>query len=314
MSGDVPNDEIARLIRAALEADAKDVDVLGIESRVCEQLAQHGGDFVAQQKSRFLAALIRRTSLRVSLAAACLLVIGGVASYLLFSASPVQAYALVRSAQAALNTNTDREYIITIEHAAGLPILSSLDEARLWTRGDRYRVEFTRGDNHVLWGKDEQRRVWVVSAADKGLSFESKEIPPEVNALLSYLSLDLKHLTDQILRDCELTFSEGMQNQRKGVKTIDAIPKQKGNMVEFSAAQIDIDESNKAIRRLELSRRVNGTERGRCRFVLISEAPQTDASYRLESYLVDNATVLDKAEYYDRMVELFRIIREFPKK
>ena len=55
MSGDVPNDEIARLIRAALEADAKDVDVLGIESGVCEQLAQHGGDFVAQQKSRFWA-------------------------------------------------------------------------------------------------------------------------------------------------------------------------------------------------------------------------------------------------------------------
>ena len=132
--------------------------------------------------------------------------------------------------------------------------------------------------------------------------------------MLSYLSLDLKHLTDQILRDCELTFSEGMQNQRKGVKTIDAIPKQKGNMVEFSAVQIDIDESTKAIRRLELSRRVNGAERGRCRFVLISETPQTDASYRLASYLVDNATVLDKAKYYDRMVELFRIIREFPKK
>lgn len=313
MGGHVPDDPIARLIRATIEADAAAVDVVSLESGICERLAQRGGEYALPSTSSF-PSLWRRPALRMGLAAACLCLMLGTGGYLLLSASAVQAYDLVVSARAALGTAADREYIVSFTDADALPILSSLDEARVWTRGDRYRVQFVRGNRQILWGQDETRRLWLVANAEKGLSFQSQEVPREIAAFLQYLSLDLKDLTDQILHNCELTFSEGFRNQRKGVKTVKAVPKPTGRLVEFSAAQIEIDESTKAIRRLSLTRRVNGRDGGSCQFLLVSEASQPDESYRLDTYLAAGAVVLDQSKYYDRMVELFRVIREFPKK
>jgi hypothetical protein len=307
--GSIPNDPTARLVRAALEHDASVVDIVRMQSRIRAKLAAQG-----QDPSRFRSANVPGGVLPLAakraVLAATLLVVAGIAVYLSVSPAPVQAYSLLQSARAALAENVDREYEITFEPDAGLPMLNSLDSARLWTRGDRFRVEFVRGNHHVLWGKDDQQQLWVLCSENKALSFESNEIPAEVAALLSYLSLDVKHVTDQILHNCEVTFSEGMQNQSKRIKTLAAKPKNAGHSVEFSAAQIDIDESTLAIRRLELTRRVNDAERGRCQFVLVSEASQPDASYRLESYLAENAKVLKKSKYHDRMIELFRTIRE----
>lgn len=312
ISGSIPNDPTARLIRAALEHDASRVDIVRMQARIRAKLAAQGKTPLISPAAKVPRRALLLGAKRAVLAAT-LLVAAGLTIYLSVSPAPVQAYSLLQSARAALAENVDREYEITFEPGAGLSILHSLDRARLWTRGDRYRVEFVRGNHHLLWGKDDQQRIWILCSEDKGLSFESEEIPGEIATMLSYLSLDVKHVTDQILRDCEVSLSEGMKNQRQRVKTLDAKPKTSGNTVEFSAAQIDIDESTFAIRRLELTRRVNEAERGRCQFVLVSEAPQPDTSYRLESYLAENATVFEKSKHHARMAELFRIIRELRK-
>lgn len=315
MEGMIPDDHIARLVRAALEADARSVDTVRMQSQICERLAEQGQALAREEPARkSLAALLLRKPLRISLVAACLLVAGGFAVYLFVSTSPVQAVALVQSARLTLDSSADREYRVTFERSDNLPFLSSVDEARLWTRGDRFRVTFHRGEKSVLWGQDEQQRLWVAAARDKGLSFEAEEIPREVAGMLSYLSLDIKHMTDQILENCELTISEGMRNRRKGVTTVQATAKQGGKLVEFSTAELDIDEDTKVIRRLQLTRRVNGVDHGRCLLTLVDDRLQSDESYRLSTYLEEGAEVLDKTRYQDRMVDLFRVIREFNKK
>jgi len=307
MARDVPNDALARLIRATLDADAKEVDAIDLEARICRELADRAEKRAATRFPMNWRSKLHRTSIRVGVIAASLLVGIGVFGFLTLPTSAAHAYALVESAHQSLQEGVDREYAVTVENAPW----GSLDDARLWTRGDRYRVELQRGKRKLVWGKDEHEIVWLVCSPKKGLSFRADEIPREASALLSYLSLDLRDLTSHILHDCELTFSEGMKNRRKGIKTINAVPKSKGNVVEFSTAQVDIDESTKAIRRLELTRKVNGAEQGRYVFRWVGDNPQPDASYRLDSHLSKDAVVLDQSRFKDRMAELFRAVREF---
>lgn len=322
IAGPLPKDPIARLVRATLERDAAEVDVVRLQSAICARLAERGHELAleADRPDQDNGPTIargwfgRRLALRVSLIAASFLIALGLGGYLFVLTGPVQADALVRSAQLALKRPADREYRVAFKQAQSLPRLGAIDEARLWTRGDRYRVMFRRGQKTILWGQDEQGRLWVTASPDEGLSFDVGEMPREIQALLSYLSLDLRQITDQILEHCELTLSAGMRNQRRRVKTVRAVARQNGNRVEFNTAELDIDESTKAIRRLELTRSVNGAPRGVCLFELVDEHPQRDDSYRLQSHLAADAKVLDQRDYNDRMAELFRIIRDFSKK
>ena len=314
MRGQAPSHPIAQLVRATLEADAEEIDVVRMQSQICEKLSAQGHSITSKpQTRRTLANFVKGKAFRTSLAVAPLLMVMGLVGYLFVSTTPVKAYALVQSAQLALQSSPDREYRVSFDEGYRLPFLNSVDEVQLWTRGDRYRVILRRGDKTILWGQDENRRLWVVAPPDKGLSFEAEEIPRELAAFLSYLSLDIKRLTGQILKNCDLSYSEGMQPQRSGTKTVHATAKRDRNQVEFSAADLEIEESTKVIRRLRLTRRINGSTEGLCQFTLVDDRPQTEESYRLRAYLKESDQVLGKTKYYDRMVALFRVIEEFTK-
>lgn len=318
----ISDDQLEPLVRAALEADGRDLDVVRMLATVEARLA---AEAVAQAPADSVpgARYSRRRILQWSAAASAGLVIGaGVGGYLLMPPTPASAYSLVQSARMALPEGADRCYAIDIHAPKWWPILNEVENTRVWTRSDRYRVHMELDGKELVWGQDEQRRTWVVYSPTQGLLFESAEVPPELSAVFSFLSLDMRSLAGQILEDCDLEFAPRNGDARNGLATVAATVKpgkgaatvRKGtSVIQFDTAQLRIELKSKAIHYLELTRRVDNVEAGRFQFTLNDDQPQPDESYHLQSHLQPNAEIYDGTRRRERMQLIVRLARK-PKK
>jgi hypothetical protein len=301
---------VDRLVRAALDADASDVDVARLERAIEAQLAAEALIPAAVQlPSAQFQTPTRRLFLRSGVAAAaCLATAGGLAGYLLLTPTKANAFSLVQSAQLALAEVADRCYRVEMDAPKSWPFLRMDSSTLLWTRGDRYRVEMDRGGEPLVWGQDEKQRIWMVYSPDRGLLFETRDLPPSVHQSLSYLRLDVRRLTGAMLQDCDLKFPSDKPVRRgDAVATIAATVKHGRKSFQFEAATLDIDLLTKAVRRLELRLR-NGSEDGRIQFTFVEETPQSDDSYRLASHLLPDATILGRSRRAERQKLAMQLI------
>lgn len=315
----ISGDRLEPLVRAALEADVRELDVAQLLAQVEARLAAQGVA-VAPAEAVPGARYSRRRILQWSAAASAGLVVGaGVGGYLLLTPTPASAYSLVQSARLALPEGADRCYAIKIHAPKWWPILNEVENTRVWTRGDRYRVLMELNGQELVWGQDEQRRTWVVYSPTQGLLFESNEVPPELSAVFSFLSLDVRSLAGQILEDCDLEFAPRNGDARDGLATVSATVKpgkgavtvKKGTtVIQFHTAQLRIELKSKAIHYLELTRRVDNVEAGRFQFTLNDDQPQPDESYHLESHLQPNAEIYDGTRRRERMQLIVRLARK----
>jgi len=316
-----PENQIEPLVRAALSADSREVDV----SRVAvEILARFAAGAFAQAEPEFAAPppapvplrkrpAVRRAARWGLALAACLFAAVGLGEWFTFSATPASAYSLVESAHNVLLTSRDRCYQVEMAFPKGWLTKSSFvhsDNLKyLWTRGDRFRFAMTRGDEELIWGQDEAHRTWFALNGDQGLLFEPKELPPVVALTLAYLSVDFERLSLEILENFDLVTEESEPGGNRDIVTVLATAKPAAKDQHFQSARLEIDAASKVVRKMEVSRKVRKNETAVMTFTLLNEDSQPDASYTLEGNLPPGASVLGKDKARERARQFNKILR-----
>lgn len=304
-------DQIESLVRTALEAEGRDVDVPRLVAAIEAHLAAgRSADTVETRSARTIATWPARSRwLRWSAAAAaCLLVVAAAGVYFALEPKPASAYSLVESVHSALSQPADRCYRVDMMKVPkAWPVLTAGEQTLVWTRGDRFRVSTSTQGEDLVWGQDEQHRTWVVYDEQHGLLFEQNEIPPSLATTLSYLSLDVRLLTGQILEDFDLQLELGARGN--DFVTVRATARDTKKSRNFHSAELEIVPETKTIRHMVLTQFVNGTERAQFAFSLLGEEPLPDESYHLEAQLDADATILTAKQRRERSRKLFELLR-----
>ncbi|MBX3415687.1 MAG: hypothetical protein KF708_23585 [Pirellulales bacterium] len=306
-------DQIEPLVRAALEADGRGVDLARMLATIEARLAD--GPQVspahAPRPAGLSLPLSRAWAVRGGVAlAACLLMAAGLATYFAVSPVPASAYSIVESAHTALAPSADRCYRVDLEKLpSAWSFLTDGDQTLVWTRGDRFRVTSSQHGHELVWGQDEQERTWVVFDKKFGLVYEKHEVPKPLAATFAYLSLDVRLLTGQILEDFDLELDQGFDRRQRELVTVHAKIKKARTGYTFHSAELDIDPTSKKILHMVLSQFHGSAERGRFEFSLVAEDPQSAESYELEAYLDEDAQVLGRQRARERNRKLMELVR-----
>jgi hypothetical protein len=160
----------------------------------------------------------------------------------------------------------------------------------IWIRGNRFRVSTVSAGRQEVWGQDEQRRLWIVCGPHSGIRFEHDEVPPIFARPRAYLALDVNRLTKRFLEHFDLKIERpgGSVDETNVFVRADA----KDNASQpFNAARLEIDRKTKVIRKMELMRIVDGSERANFTFTLVDEMTQPETIYRLEDNLQPGARI-----------------------
>jgi hypothetical protein len=311
-------EQIEPLVRAALAADARKVDVARVAVEILARFA--AGDHGSAEPATWTPqpapstastglSFVRRPGARRALRwgfalAACLVAAIGLGEWFTFSATPASAYSLVESAHSVLSKSRDRCYQVEMALPKGWLSKSSFlhadDRKFVWTRGDRFRFSMFKDGEELVWGQDEGRRTWVVSSDDRGLFFEANEVPLTLALTLSYLSLDFERLSAEILENFDLAIEDPTPANGRDIVTVLATAKPAAKSQHFQSARLEIDPTTKVVRKMELSRVVRKNVNAVVTFTLINEDPQSNASYTLEGNLPQGAPVLGKEKARER--------------
>ncbi|MEX2114067.1 MAG: hypothetical protein WD845_12825 [Pirellulales bacterium] len=302
--------QIEPLVRDYLEAEGRAVDA----ARLHAEIRRRGPGAALPPDEDFLSAPGSRLGWRL-MAAACLAFILGLGGYLALSPDQASAYALVRAAESKLGNNVDRCYRIETQ----VPkiwlrtslFLHSGDETVLWTRGDRFQVTTTEGERRLVWGQDDQRRLWIVGEPQRGLQFERGEGPNTFARTRAYLGLDVRRLARRFLEQFDLQIENRKSGESGDVVFVQAKAKSLSRSQPFNSARVEIELKTKLIRKLELTRVVDGDVKAQFTFTLIDERPLPLESYRLESQLADGAEVLDARRAVERDEALRQLMAEW---
>lgn len=284
------------VVRSTLESEGRKSDLALLLERTEAKVA-HTQD---QTRSK------RRQMIRWSVAAG-IATVGAGAQFFLWSTN-ASAHSLVQSVSENLSRGVDRCFDVELSVPSGWPLLSSTHPIRIWTRGDRYRVEMNLNGRIVTWGCDEEHRLWVACGPELGLLFEAKEIPRRMAVALNHLHLDVGQLAGDLLSGYDLQYDSNRRRAR-GKATVIATAKNGKSIFRYQRAVLEIDVATKTIQSLELDQSVKGRENARCHFTFLESSLQSDDSYWLSSYINPDATVLDRKRSKDRMQELMDLVR-----
>lgn len=283
-------EEIDRLVRAALEADAREVNLAALEQSIRDRLDPQRPRTLRFQKRRILS--------YSALAAACIVLLAALGNHLLLSPTTASAYSLVSTASSALNSVQDHCYRIDEFHmpAAWLravPLLHGAEITTLWSRGDRFRAATTRQGKSTIWGQDEQGRLWCAVDGKHALRYEQDELPPRMLDVVTYLKLDLRKLMTELLSDYQL------ETESAGDEVVVIHARYRGKLQkphQFNSVRLEMERGTSLIRRMELSRKMGANEVARFAFVLVNEQPQADEFYQLQGNVEPDAVVYDRTQ------------------
>lgn len=312
----VTDEQVEPLVRSYLEHEAGDIDVQANLASIAARMANAPADATDPRTNR---RLLQHGAVRwiARLAvAACLLVAVGVGAYLAMSPEPASAYALVRDAQAAFNKPADRCYRVqTKVPRAWLnnsPFLDSGEETLVWTHGDRFRVTTLRDGQPQVWGQDAERRFWIVCDPDTGIRFERDEVPPNFARTRAYLGLDVRRLTTRLIEQFDLQIEQEGRADGKKIVVVRAKARQNRDPQPINVARLEIEAGSKVIRKMELTRIVNGVVKGSFTFTLIEMTSQPESIYQLEANIAPGAHIYgsdDANERSERLNELLEASR-----
>jgi hypothetical protein len=201
---------------------------------------------------------------------------------------------LVRDARAAHALPIDRCYQVeTIPDPEGPlmrhPLLAQTRLTRLWTRGDRFWIESTNPDRPWAWGRDDQGTVWIAAGQERGVRFERDEVPEVLGIICDVCGMRTETLLDEVLSGFELRHEAGAP---PGAQRIRAVPR--GRAAGLREAVLDVEESTRLLRRLQLQRMLGGKPLATVTCTLVESRPQADALYQLEGHLDLGAPVFDR--------------------
>jgi hypothetical protein len=289
--------EVERWVLDSLQRREREVDPARILAGVRARLAAE-----AQPPSPRSPSRLRRWLWRAALAAGVL-----VATFWGSQLGPhhVSADTLVQQALAeARHRPADRCYQVVFEWqpAAGERplLLPPPQEARVWTRGDRFWVEPVRPRGPWAWGRDEKGRYWI-AAGKFGFRFDANDVPAPLASTLEVFALQPDNILQDALAHCELSRSESAPDRH----TIQAQLKPGHKLASFRSALFELDAGSKALQRLVLSRSFQRST-ATMSFTLLESKSQPDAHYTLEHHLRPGGRVLSRDQGPLHRVDLLR--------
>ncbi len=275
----------AYLIRIEQTVDAPRMveEIVADVEGTAERLPSRGATVPsgAPHRSRHL---LRRWPYGVAAAAAILLASLWVLKLGTAQASPA---ALVREARAAHALPVDRCYLIEAEwHGAAprrdFPLIAP-DGVRLWTRGDRFRIESTVGKGPISWGRDKQGTIWLAVLPRVGVRFDDGEAPESLAFACEVYSLRLETLLDVLLKEFELHREPGAD--RRATEHISATLKPGGQSRFMRSAHLEVDSETKVVKKLVLDRVFSRGFAATVTLTLVESTVLNEASYELEGNL-----------------------------
>lgn len=234
---------------------------------------------------------------RAALAAG--LVAAGLVVGLLFIAQPsALAAQLVSEAHRASLREVDRGYLFQVHTLGddGNPAGAPLRESRLWTRGDRYRIE-SSDPNGVRLGQDEEQRLWIAPTREAGSRFAADEISEKLDQVNDMRMLKLDVLLDMLTRRFHLDYNDALPASFPGTRRIVATPRDDRAPFGIQSVLLEVEPTSKVVRRIVLER-VRTTTQTRVRLTLQLSATETkpDSFYHLESALNPGAPIHEKGD------------------
>jgi hypothetical protein len=238
----------------------------------------------------------RSTSRRrwASFAVGGMAVTAAVLLVVLLAPSPgVRADQTLREAEQALLLPVERGYAVEVRRATDDPD-DTLSERRMrvWTHGDRFRVEVDQDNERWSWGRDPDGSVWVVDTPHRGLKINPDEIGPALQRLCDRYGLQPKSLLNDMLTGADL-------NQRPGEPTRKTVIVRGQFRSGFrrqwlESTELELDAATKVIQKFTVNRVGPDGEREMLTFTLTDTRPLDESLYRLEGYLTPPFEVLDR--------------------
>jgi hypothetical protein len=286
----VDNDSLSRLLREHIQRQEHDIDVAPVHARI-RASARSPATQPAVRRGRLR--ILRRhwRACAVGLSAAAMVVLAFIIGTWV-TPTYASAEALLREAQRGLSLPVDRCYLAEVrqDNAAPddpLPARS----VRIWTTGDRFRVEITRGQRKWAWGRDDAGAVWIAAGPQRGCRIAPDEIGPALQRSCDLYGLQPDTLLNEVLGNCQL---QEEKTDRSGlVRTIHATPRGMAARGRLRGATIELDVESKAIRRLSWTRSGTGGT-VTCTFTLVDTRPADERLYRLEGHLSEPFEVYDR--------------------
>jgi hypothetical protein len=297
-----PDDRLDSLVRSYLEEDSRQVDTIANLRAVQARLTQtHAADVIRLRRQTI------RKRVRWVMSIAAVLLAGVGTAYFAVEPTPTSAYSIMSAARAAITPGSDRCYRVEIAAQGNRfkrhPILRNVEGALVWTRGDRFRVAPEPGDGKFAMGQDEAGKFWVVCSDELGLTYNTRELPRMLATVRSLLNLDLEQLTKQFLDFYTFDFEPPGPNDAPDVIVLRA-QADPAQPMPIDSAVVTIERRTNVIRKLELSRVVDGVPLGTITFTLVGGQPQADSSYELASHLAEDAKILGRSEAPERAAAL----------
>ncbi len=163
-------------------------------------------------------------------------------------------------------------------------------ESRLWTRGDRFWIESSRGESTVAWGREANGDVWVALSPEQGVRLDADEVGERLALNCDLRSLQIESLLRAVLADFELRREPGSASS----ELIHASLKVGRSHPLYRAALLEVDTRSGVLRRVVLDRAHGGRQVATTTFTLTETSLLNDASYTLAGHLAPDATIYDR--------------------
>jgi hypothetical protein len=226
------------------------------------------------------------------------LLAGGVAAAVLFvlllAPSPeVRADQTLREAEQALLLPVERGYVVEVRRAKDDPDDTlSTRRMRVWTHGDRFRVEVDQDNDRWSWGRDLDGSVWVVVTPQRGLKINPDEIGPALQRLCDRYGLQPKTLLNDMLTGADLNQRPGDPNRKTVI--VRGQFRTGFHRQWLESTELELDATTKVIQKFTVNRAGPGGEQETLTFTLNDTRPLDESLYRLEGNLTPPFEVLDR--------------------
>ena len=282
--------DVERLVRAHLEHRAEAIDPRPLFEKLQQSLAEPSPARVLLTGRPGRARVLLKWACA---AAATILAVGGLTVLLHDRPALAKGETIVREARTAHLLPIDRCYLVEVRRESPLfaevgPASGLIRQTRLWTRGDRFRVESAQPEQRWAWGRDEASRFWIAFGPHTAVRMDSDEVPLWLNVYCDLHSLNFEKWLGEVLNRFELARETRSGDADRSTIVVRARAKPRAVTPQapyVGSAELEIDAETRVVRRMVVRRLSNGEPFATVTYTLAETDTLDPAGYQLEGHL-----------------------------